>query len=119
MEKGILFEKFDTVKISDRFSKREFILLQKKEAGEHSWNEHIKFQLTNDGCTMLDSHEVGDILTVDFNIKGKQWEKNGEVMYFNTLQVYKITGEQNEASTTAQSSTANLPVEDETDDLPF
>lgn len=95
MEKGILYKKFDEQVIKN-FTKREFILLQQKEAGTFQWEEKIKFQLTKDNCNLLDNFDEGDLITVDFNIKGREWEnKQGETMFFNTLEAWKITGEQN------------------------
>lgn len=117
-EKGILFEKFDTQVVSDKFRKREFVIIQKKESGTYTWDEYIKFQLTNDNCGKLDGLNVGDIVTVDFNIKGRRVEKNGEVYYFNSLDAWKITGEQNEQAIIAD-KVVDSPATDELDDLPF
>ena len=120
MEKGILFEKFDTEVISDKFQKREFVITQDKQAGTYDWQEHLKFQLTQDNCKLLDAFNIGDIVTVDFNLKGRRVEKNDKVYYFNSLDAWKITGEQNEASTTqtVTSKSEDLKPE-ENDSLPF
>lgn len=118
IEKGILFEKFDTQVVSDKFRKREFVIIQKKEGGTYSWDEHLKFQLTQDNCSKLDALDIGDIITVDFNLKGRRVEKNGEVYYFNSLDAWNMTGEQNEQAIIAD-KVVDPPVTDELDDLPF
>lgn len=89
--KGKLIEKYETVVISDRFKKRELVIEQ-KESGTNGFEyiETIKLQLTQDKCDTLDPINVGDNVVIQFNIKGKRWEKNGEVNYFNNLDAWKI-----------------------------
>jgi len=41
-------------------------------------------------CDLLDKFEVGQEVEVKFDVKGKKYEKNGEVRYFNTLAAWKI-----------------------------
>ncbi|MCD6178271.1 MAG: DUF3127 domain-containing protein [Bacteroidales bacterium] len=124
---GKLIEKYDTVVISDRFKKRELVL-EKKESTPNGFEyvETIKFQLTQDKCDMLDSFNVGDDITIQFNIKGKRWEKDGRVSYFNNLDAWRIEKQNNNQTTPPAStevppaSTEIPPAElDESDDLPF
>ena len=122
---GQLIVKNDTVVISERFKKREFIIQQTNTgAGDKVYIEQIKFQLLQNNCDALDAVNVGQDVTVHFNIKGKMWEKDGKINYFNNLDAWKI--ETNEMAQTSSGSvnqnddlTQPLTPEAEADDLPF
>ncbi len=87
---GKLYEKYDTVAVSDKFRKREFVI-EKTEAGSAmDFTEHIKFQLTQDRCDILDRFNINDQIKITFNIKGRRWEKDGRVSYFTNLEAWKI-----------------------------
>lgn len=119
---GKLIEKFDTVVISDRFKKREFVIeIKESTPNGFEYVETIKFQLTQDKCDSLDSFNVADDITIQFNIKGKRWEKDGKVNYFNNLDAWRIEKQSNAQSTPPPATSADIPPAelDETDDLPF
>jgi Domain of unknown function (DUF3127) len=85
--KGILKAKFDTVQISDKFAKREFIVTDNST----QYPQHISFQLTQDRCDMLNVIPVGAGITVLFNLRGREWvSPQGELKYFNTLEAWSI-----------------------------
>jgi hypothetical protein len=85
---GKLKAKFDTQKVSDKFQKRDFVLTTDFDT---PYPQHISFQLVNDKCSLLDSLNEGDLITVEFNLKGREWNGPQGVKYFNTLDVWKIT----------------------------
>lgn len=80
---GILKVKNDTQVVSAKFKKREFVLTT-----EHGtdYPQHVTFMLTQDKVNILDNFEIGDELTVQFNLRGR--EHNGK--YFNTLEAWRI-----------------------------
>ena len=84
---GILKEKYDTQKVSDKFSKREFVLTT-----EHNtpYPQHISFQLTQDKCESLDRFKIGDAIQVLFNLRGREWNGPQGVKYFNTLECWRV-----------------------------
>ncbi len=84
--RGKLYLKNETQVISDRFKKREFVIHD--DDAEHP--QHIKFQLTQDKCSLLDRFNEGDELNVHFNVRGNSWEKNGKTSYFTNLDAWKI-----------------------------
>lgn len=86
-KKGKLLLLEDTNKISDKFRKREFVL---EDSENPDYVQLIKFQATQDGCDKLDSFIVGDLVNVHFNVKGRKWEKDGKVSYFNSLDAWKF-----------------------------
>ncbi|RLA20856.1 MAG: hypothetical protein DRQ62_10060 [Gammaproteobacteria bacterium] len=131
---GRLAEKFETQKVSDRFQKREFVL-EIKSTGTTGFEfvDFIKFQSTQDKCSLLDQFNVDDTVKVSFNLRGRKWEKEGQVSYFTNLEAWRIEKSQNETSapTTEPSSTDTAtnqdapfptkPPENDSgfDDLPF
>ena len=85
---GILKVKNDIQVVSEKLSKREFVLTT-----EHTGNypQQVSFQLVNDKCALLDHCAVGDELKIIFNLKGREWvSPQGETKYFNTLDAWKI-----------------------------
>jgi single-strand DNA-binding protein len=83
---GILHEIFETQQVSEKFSKREFVL----EIQEGQYPEHIKFQLVQQKTDLIDPYQIGQQVTVDFNLRGKGFNKNGQMTYFTNLDVWKI-----------------------------
>lgn len=86
--KGTLHKKFDVQRITDTFSKREFVL---RTADNPSYPQYVKLELWKDKSILLDNAEEGDELMVRFDIKGKEYtNKNGDISYFNSLVAFKI-----------------------------
>jgi hypothetical protein len=84
---GRLHTIFATKQVSERFSKREFVL----ELADQKFPQTVLFQLTGDRCTQLDSLQVGDQVRVDFSLRGREWRSpQGDLKYFNSLDVWKI-----------------------------
>jgi hypothetical protein len=84
---GTLKVKNDTVQVSDKFSKREFVL----NDASSMYPQDILFQLTQDKCNLLDAVNVGEQIEVSFNLRGREWTSpQGEVRYFNTLDAWRI-----------------------------
>jgi hypothetical protein len=115
--KGKLKLKGTEQAVSDRFRKREFVLLDDSS----QYPQFISFQLTQDKCSLIDSVNVGDEITVSFNLRGREWTSpKGEVKYFNSLEAWKI-----EKGNAAVSQESNYEPEqtfrqnEATDDLPF
>ena len=78
----------DTQVVSDKFSKREFTVVDKPES---EYPQTIQFELHKDKCDVIDSFKAGDMVRVSFNLKGREWtNKEGEVKTFNTLQAWAV-----------------------------
>jgi hypothetical protein len=94
--KGKLVEIFATQEVSEKFSKREFVV---EYAENPSYPEYIKLEVVNDKVSILDNYKVGDSVDVAFNLRGRSWtDKTGKVSYFNTLVCWKISKEDDKAS---------------------
>lgn len=88
---GRLFEKFDTQQITPTFSKREFVLeLSEQAANGMTYTNYASFQLANNQCSLIDNFQLGDMLTVSFNIRGNKWERDGQVRYITNLNAWRI-----------------------------
>lgn len=118
---GKLIVKDDTQEISASFKKREFVIEVENERNS-DWNDFIKFQSTQDRCSILDKYNLGDTINVSFNIKGRKWEKNGQISYFSNLEAWRIEAVSASApqagESTAFTETAIPPAGDDSD-LPF
>jgi single-strand DNA-binding protein len=80
---------FDTKQVSERFTKREFVL----ELIDGKYPQTVLFQCTGDRCGVLDQFQVGDEVRVEFNLRGREWKSpQGDVKYFNSLDVWRIEG---------------------------
>lgn len=116
---GMLKVKNDTVQVSEKFSKREFVLLD--DSGMYP--QDILFQLAQDKCSLIDLVNVNDRIDVSFNLRGREWTSpQGEVKYFNTCEAWRIE----KAAALTGTPTAKLPdnipantTPDDSDDLPF
>lgn len=122
---GILKVKFDTQKVSDRFSKREFVLTTEATS---PYPQHVSFQLTQDKCSLLDQYNVGDEMKIQFNLRGREWNGPQGIKYFNTLEAWRIEktsggasnqnsqAQNNNTETASPVFTSNIS---DNDDLPF
>ena len=78
------------VAISEKFTKRDFVVELAVEINGNSYPEYAAMQLVNAKCSLLDKFNVGDQIKVGFNIKGKRWEKDGKEKYFSNLDAWRI-----------------------------
>jgi hypothetical protein len=117
-----------TVQVSEKFSKREFVLTENTS----QYPQDVLFQAVQDRCALLDTINVGEQVEVSFNLRGREWTSpQGEVKYFNSLDAWRIekvgqgmpAGGPSNMDLNAVPSTnpvdALLATNDETDDLPF
>lgn len=132
---GRLHAIYETKQVSERFTKREFVL---ELIDNPKYPQTVLFQLTGDRVSQLDGLNVGDQVRIEFNLRGREWRSpQGETKYFNSLEVWKLeparanAGASNNRSA-SRSATANdprdrftmPPREDEprpgdVDDIPF
>jgi len=126
--KGKIKKISDTVQISDRFRKREFVV---EYASNPDYPQPLQFEMVQDRCELLDPFEVGQEVEIFFDLRGREWTNpQGDVKYFNSLQAWKLVSEQSSASTSSprsvKNSSASVPDEkpgwlenESPDDLPF
>lgn len=104
------------------FTKREFVVTV--EDGKYP--QDINLEFVQDKCYVLDSFDVGDGVSVSFNLRGK--ESKGR--YFNELQAWRCVKTSNQSSQPEQQPrnarktdsfhSGELPADSDDDDsIPF
>lgn len=106
------------------FKKRDVVVTT-----DEQYPQHILVQFVQDKCDLLDTFKVGEAVKIDINLRGREWTNpQGETVYFNTIQGWRIGKLQTEAPAAGQTppmpaAEAFAPAtnlnEDEPDDLPF
>ena len=76
------------------FYRREFALdctRYNPDTGE-PWENHPKFELSGNNCTLIEQFQVGQKLTVDFSLKGAKYpdQQTGEIKYFTSINAFRI-----------------------------
>jgi hypothetical protein len=119
---GKLIEKYETVKVSETFKKREFVIEHIDNSSGKEFIDLIKFQLTRERCSLIDRFEKGEEIKVSFNIRGKRWIKDERVSYFINLEAWKIekiASHSEEPPPPPPMMEEEAPQTEEPDDLPF
>ena len=110
---------------SGGFKKRDIVVTT-----DEQYPQHILVQFVQDKCDLLNNYQVGDQVKIDINLRGREWtNQQGETVYFNTIQGWRIGKVQAEAPAAAL-QTPPMPAaetfapatnlnEEEPDDLPF
>jgi len=126
--KGKLIQVFPTKKVSEKFSCREFVI-----ETQEKYPQQIILQVSQERCSLLDNIAEGELVQAFINVRGRSWTNpKGEIKYFNTLEVWKITNESAQEFNSYQDETSKYEksgieanfVEDAIstevdDDLPF
>ena len=105
------------------FKKRDVVVTT-----DEQYPQHILVQFVQDKCDLLNNYQVGEAVKIDINLRGREWTNpQGETVYFNTIQGWRIAKAQAEAVSNQAppmpAAEAFAPAtslnEDEPDDLPF
>ena len=92
------------------FRKREMVLMM-----DGQYPQPVLIEFVQDKVDLLDKHQVGEMVTIHINIRGREWTNpDGVVKYFNSIQGWRIVG----GGATA-TPTGPVTSETEPDDLPF
>jgi hypothetical protein len=73
---------FDSETKGASFQVRQFVI----EVSEGQYPQMVAFQLVQDKCTLIDDYSEGDMIEVEFDLRGREW--NGK--YFTNLQAWRI-----------------------------
>jgi hypothetical protein len=87
---GKLLVKYDTIQVSEKFKKREFVLELADDINGNTYTNYAKMQLVQAKCDIIDRFNIGDQVKVSFNIKGTKWEKEGKENYFSNLDAWRV-----------------------------
>lgn len=109
--KGKLHFIGETVKVSSEFTKREIVVKT-----DEQYPQFISINFVKDKCDMLNQYKIGMEVTVDINLRGREWvNPAGESKYFNELQGWRISQVSNAPTETAETVVAEV----EENTLPF
>jgi len=114
---GRLHKVFDTEQKSASFQAREFVI----EVADGKFPQMVKFQLTQDKCTLIDDYSEGEDISVDFDLRGREWNDK----YFTNLNAWRIARADAQDSApaasmdSAPSSAPAAATADFDDDIPF
>lgn len=78
---------------SKTYYKRELVLDATRfdgMTGERGFDNFPSFEFSGDKCSELDQFNVGEIVTVTFDLQGTKYEKDGQTRIFNRVRGYKI-----------------------------
>jgi hypothetical protein len=111
----------DTQQVTDSFKKREFVVTD----ASSQYPQDILFQAVQANTDKLNDIQVGETVTVSFNLRGREWTSpQGEVKYFNSLDAWNIIkagagAPPVQGAPAAPSASPETQLEEGDDDLPF
>lgn len=89
---GKLIQKYDTVQVSEKFKKREFVVELSEEINGNIYVNPAKMQLVQNKCEIIDRFNKGDMVKVSFNIKGNSYvdKTDGSTKYITNLDAWRV-----------------------------
>ncbi|MFZ2282786.1 MAG: DUF3127 domain-containing protein [Lutibacter sp.] len=104
------------------FRKRELVITTNEQ-----YPQPLMVEFVQDKCDLLNAYQVGQDVKVSINLRGREWiNPQGEAVYFNSIQGWRIEAAQVEGAPGAKSKTPPAKFEttteiddSEPDDLPF
>jgi single-strand DNA-binding protein len=100
---------YPTTKVSDDFRKRDIVV----ESVE-KYPQLIKIELQNDRCEIIDNFQLGDLINLKIELRGRKWTSpEGKTMLLQSIVGYSV-----KPHTPPKVVQKPIPVE-ESEDLPF
>jgi translation initiation factor IF-3 len=77
---------FETKQVTEKFSKREFVITT-----DEQYPQTILLELQGDNCDIIDFYEIGQKVKCYLNLRGREWiNPQGESKIFNTIICFRI-----------------------------
>lgn len=93
--------------VTESFKKREMVIAY---AENPQFVEYITFQATQDRTTIFDNLQIGQEVSVDFNLRGRPWtNREGTTTYFNSLVAWRVTPLSSQSQSRTQGNYAEMP----------
>ena len=106
---------------SNGFRKREIVLTTQEQ-----YPQNILVEFIQDRTNLLDAFNVGDLVKIDINLRGREWTNDkGEIKYFNSIQGWRIEKVEDDFESqlpplpTKEDLNISESSDNEPDDLPF
>lgn len=105
-----------TTSVSDKFKKREVTLKSQDE-----YPQYVTFQLTQDKCDLANNLKTGEVVEVQYNLRGRRWEaQDGTIKYFNSIEAWTMSLSSKIENSAVDKLRKTFDTTDESsDDLPF
>lgn len=105
-----------TTSVSDKFKKREVTL-----KSQDDYPQYVTFQLTQDKCDLANNLKTGEVVEVQYNLRGRRWEaQDGTIKYFNSIEAWTMSLSSKVENSTVDKLRKTFDTTDESsDDLPF
>jgi hypothetical protein len=105
-----------TTSVSDKFKKREVTLKSQDE-----YPQYVTFQLTQDKCDLANNIKTGEVVEVQYNLRGRRWEaQDGTIKYFNSIEAWTMSLSSKVENSAVDKLRKTFDTTDESsDDLPF
>ena len=81
---------YPAVNVTDKFRKREMVLAVTEVVNGNNRTEYAKFQFSQGKCELLDTYHPGDMVKVNFNIRGIKYQKGGKEGFITNLDAWRI-----------------------------
>jgi hypothetical protein len=108
---GKLIKKYDEQEFGEKkFKTREFVLdITEDRNGEQTYPNFAKMQLVQAKCDSINAFNEGDMLKVNFNIKGRSYtdKKDGSTKYISNLEAWRVERSAMAAPNTTGNNTGN------------
>ena len=99
--------------VSEKFKSKDVVLLT-----DDKYPQYITIQLTQDKTGLLTENNIGEIVEVSINLRGRKWESpTGEIKYFNTIEGWQINAASEAVKLTPAPQVSAIHLDE--DDLPF
>jgi hypothetical protein len=104
------------------FRKRELVVTTNEQ-----YPQPLMVEFVQDKCDLLNAYQVGQDVKISINLRGREWiNPQGEAVYFNSIQGWRIEAAQAEGAPGAKPTAPPAKFEttteiddSEPDDLPF
>lgn len=81
---GKIFKIFPEEQKSENFKTRLMVL--ELEERDPKYNQYVPFEFVKDKCELLDVFKEGEMATVTYNLRGREWQGK----YYASLSAWKI-----------------------------
>lgn len=113
---GVLFSAGDAIQVSDKLTKREFVLQVEEVDGEYTKTQHYPMQLLNKNVDKLTQADTGKTISVKANLDGRMFtRKTGEPGFMLGITAWYVSFDEN-APISIQ---AEEVIDEQESDLPF
>ena len=75
----------ETFVMSEKFKKRELVIQT-----DDKFPQFVTIQFVNDKCDLLSNLRIGDFVSINYNLRGREWTKDNVTKYFNTVEGWSI-----------------------------